>query len=126
MGHFASAELQVDFYLVTFIEEFFGVPDLGDVVMLVDVHAKFNFLDLTRAVLSFPLLFGEVVAEFAKVHNPAHGGLGGGGDFNKIETDGARLPESLLDAHHPQLLVGNAVDYTHLPRADAFVNANFL
>ena len=94
--------------------------------MLVNVHAKFDFLDLTRAVLSFLLLFGEVVAEFSEVHNPADRRLGGGGDLNEIETDGARMPESLLDAHHPQLLVGNAVDYTHLPRAYAFVNTNIL
>ena len=30
MGHFASAELQVDFHLVAFVEEFFGMPDLGE------------------------------------------------------------------------------------------------
>jgi hypothetical protein len=34
------------------------------------------------------------------------------------------VPESFLDAHHPHLLVSNAVDHAHFAGADAFVDAN--
>jgi hypothetical protein len=100
------------------------MSDLGEIVVLVNVHAKLDLLHLAGSVLSFLLLLGEVVAEFSEIHNPADRWLGAWGNLNEIETDGARVPESLLDAHHSHLLVGNAVDYTHLARAYAFVDTN--
>jgi hypothetical protein len=34
------------------------------------------------------------------------------------------VSEGFFDAHHPHLLVGYPVDYTHLARADTFIDTN--
>jgi hypothetical protein len=42
--HFATAELQLNTHLVAAIQEFFGVPDLRQIIVLVDVNAELDFL----------------------------------------------------------------------------------
>jgi hypothetical protein len=42
--HFAAAELQLNTHLVAAVQEFFGVPDFRQVIVLVDVNTELDFL----------------------------------------------------------------------------------
>ena len=124
MGHFAAAELQMNLHLVALVEEFLRVPDLGHVVVFVDVYAELDLLYPPGRVLLLLLLLGEIVAKLSEVDDPTYGRLCSWGNFDQIETDRASVPESFLDAHDSHLLVGNTIDHPHLPGTNAFVNAN--
>ncbi len=46
--HFPTAKLQLNTHLVAAVEEFFGVPDFRQIIVLVDVNAELNFLQLSN------------------------------------------------------------------------------
>jgi hypothetical protein len=124
MGHLTAAKLQMNLHLVSLVQELLGMADLGEIVMLVDVHAEFHFLDLPRSVLLLLLLLGQIVSKLAEIDDPTDWRLGAWGYFYQVEADRAGMPESFLDAHNPQLLVRNAIDHAHFTRSDAFVDAD--
>jgi hypothetical protein len=82
--HFTAAELQLNTHLVAAVQEFFGVPDFRQVIVLVDVNAELNFLQFRTAWLFIFRVFGNVVSEFSEIDNLAHRRIRRGRDFDQI------------------------------------------
>ena len=85
MRHFAPTELELDFEFVAFVEELFTSADFGQVVMLVDVDAKLEFLEFAGTLFLFLLLFRHFVAELAEVDDTTDGGDGIRSDLDEVE-----------------------------------------
>ena len=67
------------------------MPHLGQIIVLVDVDSKLDFLQL-RSGRSFILgLFGDIVPEFSKVDDLADRRGGRWGDLHQIETKALQL-----------------------------------
>ena len=54
------------------------MPDLRQIVVLVDIHAELDLLDPARRILFLLFLLGQIVAELPKIHDPATGGCAPG------------------------------------------------
>ena len=59
-----------------------------------------------------------------EIDDAANGRLGVGRDLDQIHAQTAGGAKGILDAHHAELLVVDAVDHAHLAGADAFVDAD--
>ena len=87
MRHFPAPKLELHPNFVASIEEVFAVTDFRQVIVIVDVNPKFNFLQL-RASRSFVLLvFGKVVAKFPECHDFANWRVCRRRNFDQIETE---------------------------------------
>jgi len=76
--------LQLNTHLVAAIQKFFGVPDFGHVIMLVDVNAELDFLQFRPGRLFIFGMFGNVVSELSEIDNLAHRRIRRGRDFDQI------------------------------------------
>jgi hypothetical protein len=86
MRHFAAAELQLHPHLISPIQEFFAVPDFRQIIVIVDVNTKLDFLEL-RAGRSFILgMLGDIVPELSKINDLADRWSGRWGDLHQIQT----------------------------------------
>ena len=71
VSHFTPAKLELNADFAAAIQEFFAVPHLGLVVVLIDVHAELDLLELCSGVLPVFFLLGEFVLELAEVDDAA-------------------------------------------------------
>jgi hypothetical protein len=125
MRHFASAEEDSGFYLVSLLEEAQHVILLERVVVLVDVDAELYFLDgddflvlLGRALLLFLL-----VQELAVVLDAADWRGCAGGDFHQIKASFAGNFERFKRLHDAEL--GSVfADYTDFAGANTLIGAD--
>src|SRR5262249_15678975 len=85
--HFAAAKLQLNTHLVPAVEEFFGVPDFSQIIVLVDVNAELNFLQFRTGRLFILRVFGNLVSELSEIDYLAHRRIGRGRDLDQIEPD---------------------------------------
>jgi hypothetical protein len=86
MRHFPAPKLELHPNFVSSIEEVFAVTDFRQVIVIVDVNAKFNFLQL-RASGSFVLVvFGNVVAKFPERDDFANWRVRRRRNYDQIET----------------------------------------
>ena len=122
--HLAAAELELNFHLVPLVEEILGMADFREVVVRVDVYAEFDFLHLANRMLFVLLLLGEVVAELAEIDDTADGRLGVRRDLHEVEPHRAGAADGLVEPHDADLFARGGNDDTHLPGADAFVDAD--
>jgi hypothetical protein len=68
---FRGREIAVAPHLISPIQEFFAVPDFRQIIVIVDVNAKLDFLQL-RAGWPFILgMLGDIVPELSKVDDLA-------------------------------------------------------
>jgi hypothetical protein len=90
-----------------------------------DVHSEFHLLELAADVLLFLfVVLGEVVFEFTKIHDAAHGRIRRGGDLHEVEPVLLGGSQGVLDFHYPELLAGRGNDHAHFPSADALIDTN--
>src|SRR5262245_8388257 len=85
--HFTTAELQLHTHLVSAVQKFFCVPDFRHVIVLVDVNAELDLLQLCARRLFILRMFRNVVSELSEIDNFAHWRIGRGSDFNKIQAE---------------------------------------
>ena len=86
MGHFAPAEPQGNFDLVTFFEKAANGLHFDLVIMVINARTQFDFLNLDGFLLftGFGSLFLLLEFEFAIIEYFTNGGRGIGRDFNEI------------------------------------------
>ena len=123
--HLAALETQRRLDLIAFAQEANRLVLLGLVIMLIDSHGKFNFLDhdhfllLARRAIALVLL----VEKFAVILNAADGRLGSGRDFDQIQSTLAGYLQSFEGRQNTELFTVfvNDADFT---RANSVVNAD--
>lgn len=76
------------------------MPDFRQIIVLVDVDAEFDFLELARDVFALFFLLGKFVAEFAEIDDAANGRLGVRGDFDEIAAERLGFAERVRRFHH--------------------------
>ena len=88
MHHFAAAELQGDLDLHVVAEEVRRMLELHAQVVGVNLRAELHLLDLGGVLVlpGFLVALGLLVAELAKIYEPANGRGGVGRDFNQVHA----------------------------------------
>ncbi len=124
MGHLASTKLKVNFDLVPFVEELLRMSNFGEVIVLADVHTELDFLHFASRVFFVLFLLGKVIAELAKIQDPADGRLRMGSDFNEVQSESLGPADGIIGADDANLFVGDAIDDPHLSGADTFIDAD--
>ena len=124
MGHFAAAKLQLHTHLVPPIQEFFAVPDFCQVIVLVDVYAKLNFLQFRAGRLFVLGVFGNVVSEFSKVDDLAHRRSGCWRDLDEIEAKSLSSAQGVVQFHDAELFAGGPQYDSDFASANATVYTN--
>ena len=123
--HLAPLEAQRRLDLIAFGQEANRLILLGLVIMLIDSHGKFNFLDhdhlllLARRAIALVLL----VEKFAVILNAADRRLSSGRDFDQIQATLAGYLQSFKGRQNTELFTVfvNDADFT---RANSVVNAD--
>src|SRR5215204_4128265 len=123
--HFATAEEDRRFDLVTFSQESLDVLLLELVVVHIDFRSELDLLDLDHALVLLRFT-GELlllVLILAKVHDPAKRRHCGRRDLDQVEPLLTRNDQRLWRRHDPQLLSG-LVDDADFANTNAFVGTN--
>ena len=126
VGHFAATELELDFHLVALVEKVLRMPNLGEVVVGVDIHPELDFLHLADRMFLFLLLLRQVVAEFPEIHDTANGRLGIRSDLDEIQSESTGSPDRFVQAHDAELFIGCGKNHAHLAGADSFIDTDVL
>ena len=87
MCHFAATKLQLHPHFISPIQEFFAVPDFRQIIVIVDVNPKFDFLQSRASWLFILGLLGNIVSELSKIDDFAHRRGGGWCDFDQIKAE---------------------------------------
>src|ERR1044071_1801682 len=124
MGHFAAAELQLHPHLVPSVEELFGMPDFRQVVVLVDIYSKFDFLELGPRGLLILLLLGDIVTELSEIDDFANRRVGGGRHFDQIEAETLSFAQGVRRLHDAELFAGGCENDPDVPGANPTVYTN--
>ena len=125
VGHFASAETQAGFDLVTFGKKPQNVVPFGNVVMLVHVDAEFYFFQDNLFLVLFcrPFFLFLLVEKLAIVHDAAHRRVCSGRNLYQVKTLFTGLTIRILGCHNAELFTIRA-DHAYLARADALIHLN--
>src|SRR5216683_544183 len=123
--HFASAEEDGRFDLVSVVEEAQHVILFGFVVVIVHVDTKLYFFDRNGLLLflGFALALFVLVQEFPIVHDAANRRLRGWGNFHQVQVSFAGHLERLEGRHHANLFPF-VTDHANFARSDALVHAD--
>ena len=124
MRHFATAELQLHSHLVPLVEKRFAVTDLRQVIVLVDIYAELDLLQLGAGGLLFFFLLRDVVTEFPEVDNLADRRIRRGRDLHQIEPEGLRLTQRVRQFHDAELFARGGHDDPDFACANPAVNTN--
>src|ERR1043166_2195787 len=119
--HFAAAELELDPDLVPLVEKLFAVPDLGQVIVVVDVYAEFDFLELGSRRPLVLLLLRDVVTEFSEIDDFTDRGVGRGRNLDQIETEALSFAQRVRQLHDAELLAGGPENDPHFAGANPTV-----
>ena len=110
MRHFATAEADVDLYLVAFGDEPAQVAQLDRVVAIVSARAELEFLDLDHFLFFARsvrfLLFFKL--ELAEVHDAAHRRVGIWNDLDQIHFRFGRHAQCIIATNHAHLFTVRA------------------
>src|SRR6516162_7213350 len=124
MGHFAAAKLELHTDLIPPVQKFFGVPDFGQVIMLVDINAKLNFLQFRTGRFFVLGVFGNVVSELSKVDDLAHRRIGHGRNLDQIEAESLSFTQGVVQFHDAELFAGGTQYDPDFASANATVYTN--
>src|SRR5271166_1849188 len=124
MRHLAAAKAQSHLDLVAFINERLHGAHLHLIVVLINVRANLDLLDLNDflLLLSFVLLFLLFVFELAEVQDLAHRRVGVRADLDQIKADGEGALHRFARAHDT-LHLALLVDQTDLRYPDFLIYA---
>src|SRR6185436_7054950 len=123
MRHLAAAEEDRRLHLVAVLEEALDVLLLELVVVLVDLRAELDLLDLDHFLVlaRFTRPFLLLVLVLPEVHDPADRRDGGRRNFHQVEPLGLGDRQRLWRRHDAQLLAG-VVDHADFTDADSLVH----
>jgi hypothetical protein len=123
--HFASAEEDGRFYLISFVQEAQHVILLGFVIVIVHVNTKLHFFDRNRLLffLGFALAFFVLVQELPIIHDAANRRLRRRGNFHQIQVSFASHFERLEGRHHADLFPFVA-DHANFTCPDTLIHAD--
>ena len=124
VGIFSATELKLNFKLISLVEEFLSVTQLGLVIMGSNFDTELDLLNLGCAVLVLFLLFSELVFELSKIRDAADRRICGRGYLDEIKAVRLGAPDSLLGLQNSELLACGADDDTHFAGANAVVDTN--
>src|SRR5262249_50607954 len=121
-GHLAAAEHDVELDFVSFLEEAFGLVELGGLVVIVDANgANAELLELGDVGgVGLLFLFLLLVFPLAVIHDPADGRVFHGRDFDQIESGFAGLAQGIQRRDDSDLFV-EIIDKTNGRDAYLFV-----
>jgi hypothetical protein len=108
VGHFTAAEHEVELDLVSLLEEFFGLVELGVLIVVVDADGlDAEFLELRDVSgVGFLFFFPLLVFPLAVIHEAADGRLFVGGDFDEIEAGVLGEADGLQGGDDADLFIG--------------------
>ena len=95
MGHLAPPELQLHPDLIPPVKKLFGVPDFGQIIVVIDVYPEFDLLQFGPSSLPVFLMFGDVVAEFSEIDDLANRWNRRGRDFDQIQAKALSFAEGV-------------------------------
>jgi len=87
--------LQLNPDLVAAIKKFFTVPNLGQVIVLVDINPKLDLFELRPARPFVFVVLGKIVAEFSKRNDFADRRIGSRSDFDQVEPAALRFSQGV-------------------------------
>ena len=122
-GLLTAAEADDALDLVPALEESLDVAALGGVVVLIDLGAELDLLELGVCLVASRVarLHGRLVLELAVVHELAHRRAGVGCHLDQVEIGLLSQTQGVLHADNADLLAAGA-DETHFGNADPFVD----
>jgi len=97
------------------------MPDLGQIIVIVDVNAKLNFFKLRAAWLAILVVLGKIVTELSKRNDFSNWRIGGLSDFDQIESTALRFTQSVGQLHYTKLLAARSQNDPHFASANAAV-----
>src|SRR5215475_9290705 len=94
--HFAATKLQLHTDLISTVQKFLCMPDLGYIIVLVDVNAELDFFQFRTGGLFIFRVFGNVVSELSEIDDLAHWRIGRGRDFYQIKAESLSSAQSVI------------------------------
>ena len=127
MHDLAAPEKDRRFDLVSLLEKAHRVILLELIVMFVRIRPKLNFLnrDVLLMLLRFVLLLVQLVKVLAVIHDPAHGRICSGSNFDQIQTALFSNLQGGLRCENSKLFVV-IVDNPNFPGTDSVVHPDVL
>jgi hypothetical protein len=102
--HFSAAKLQLDAHFVSPVQKFFAVPDFRQVIVIVDVNAELDFLELRAGRPFVFVVLGKVVTEFSERDDFADRRIGRRRNFDKVEPAILSFAQGVGQLHDAELL----------------------
>ncbi len=84
------------------------MTNFRQVIVVVDIDAKLDFLQLRASRPLISLMFGNVVSEFPERDDFADWRVRRWCNLDKIETDALRLAQSIRQFHDTELFAGGS------------------
>jgi hypothetical protein len=122
VSDFATTEAYRNFHFHAVQKPAAGIPGLERPVVFVGFGSQANFLDLDFRLCStcFTLFFGALVKKLSKIHDPADGWFGIGGDLYQIQFCFAGDSHGFFCGHHTQVFAFWS-DQTDFRNADGLI-----
>ena len=95
------------------------MPDFGQIIMLVDVHAKLDFLQFRAGRFSILGVLGNIVSELSEIDDLADRRTGGGRDFHQVEPQTLSLAQGVVQPHDAELFAGGPKNDPNFASANA-------
>jgi len=86
MRHFAATELKLHSNFIASLEKLLAVANLGQIIVLVDIDAKFDLLQSRAAGFFIFVVLGKIVTEFSERNDFADRRISSGRHFHQVET----------------------------------------
>ena len=107
VSHFATAEHNDEFHVVTVIQEFSDFAEFNVKVVVADFEANFNRFELGLFSAGFLAIFGFffqfLILIFAPIDNANNGRIGVRGDFHEVDSGIASEEPSITTGHDAEL-----------------------
>ena len=121
MRHFATAKLKLDPDFIAALQKFLAVPNLGQIIVLVDIDTKLDLLQLRTAGFFIFVVLGKIVTEFSKRNDFADRRIGSGRHFDQVEPAALRFTQGIGQFHDAELLAARSQNDPDFASANAAV-----
>jgi hypothetical protein len=101
--HFAAAKLQLHSHFISSIEKFFAMTDFRQVIVVVDIDAKLDFLQLRASRSLVPLMLGNVVSKFSERDNFTNRRVRRWRNLDKVKAHALGFAQGIRQFHDAEL-----------------------
>lgn len=126
MRHFTTAKLQLHAHLIAAVQKFLTVPDLGQIIVLINIDPKFDLFEFGAARPAILVVLGKVVPKFSKIDNFADRWSSGRRYFYQIEPAALSFPQGIRQPQYPKLLTGRSQNDPNFAGANSTVYTKLL